>query len=52
MTNNIEKIYELAGIPVSEWYLCHPPFTAEKQLELIKWLATKFILGKIRKVLR
>ena len=61
MTNNIEKLYELAGIEkkshcdytCNSRYFCstncthynekieeYPPFTAEKQLELIKWLAT------------
>lgn len=53
MTDNIQKLYEIAGV-----YLCnmpdidcnkecdkcedYNPFTAEKQLELIKWLANKF----------
>lgn len=52
---NIEKMYELAGIeetpqetisqgkfPIRVNYLSYPPFTAEKQLELIKWLAIKY----------
>ena len=50
--SEIEKLYELAGAKYcdkcrhdSEFdciYMCkikYPPFTAEKQLELIKWLA-------------
>ena len=52
MTDNIQKLYEITGV-----YLCnmpdvdcskecgkcedYNPFTAEKQLELIKWLAQK-----------
>lgn len=52
MTNNIEKLYELAGVekrifsaviqgefPHRIHDRCYPPFTAEKQLNLIKWLA-------------
>ena len=63
MTDNIEKLYELAGFekevmcewtcrstgicsPDCEHYdspkLHYPPFTAEKQLELIKWLGIKY----------
>lgn len=54
MTDNIEKLYEIAGV-----YLCnmpdidcskecdkcedYNPFTAEKQLELIKWVSDIFI---------
>lgn len=53
MTDNIQKLYKVAGIekepiysgsrlynPVITGY-DYPPFTAEKQLELIKWLAHK-----------
>ena len=59
MTDNIQKLYEIAGIKekrgveftidatseelkFNEHYVCYgyPPFTAEKQLELIKWLAS------------
>lgn len=58
MTDNIQKLYEIAGIkekrgveltvdPTSEepkfneHYVCYgyPPFTAEKQLELIKFVS-------------
>ena len=48
----IEKLYELAGIkkqyfqdivrgdyPIAVGYETYPPFTAEKQIELIKWVA-------------
>ena len=35
---NIEKLYELAGIKRSEYYLVYPPFTYTKQLRLIKWI--------------
>ena len=43
--SEIEKLYENAGIK-KDWTAigfgdiedCYPPFTAEKQLELIKWL--------------
>lgn len=46
ITNNIEKLYELAGFekamgvasPVALY-----PFTSEKQLELIKWLSSTFL---------
>lgn len=61
MKDNISRMYELAGIketpqetisqgkfPIRVNYLSYPPFTAEKQLELIKWLATKFILGNFK----
>lgn len=53
MTDNIQKLYEVAGIekepiysgsrlynPVITGY-DYPPFTAEKQLELIKWLGKR-----------
>ena len=58
MTDNIQKLYEVAGV-VKQTVTCssciyfgvkcqnlpcpidYPPFTAEKQLELIKWLAHK-----------
>lgn len=43
--NEVEKMYENTGIK-KDWTAigfgdiedCYPPFTAEKQLELIKWL--------------
>jgi hypothetical protein len=46
MTDNITKLYEIAGveIPKSLASMCWAKevlFTAEKQLELIKWVATK-----------
>ena len=54
MTNNIEKLYELAGMekrifsfviqgefPQRVHDRCYPPFTDTKQLELIKWLASE-----------
>ena len=47
MTDNISRMYELSGIPVSEWYLCYPPFTAEKQLNLIKWLILNPFIDEI-----
>lgn len=41
--NEVEKMYENAGIEKvltrTNAGECYPPFTAEKQLELIKWLA-------------
>lgn len=42
MTNNIEKLYELAyvcGRCYDGETLEYPPFSSEKQLEMIKWLA-------------
>ena len=40
--NNIEKLYELAGIDRFDYELAkYPDFTDTKQLELIKWLAVK-----------
>ena len=37
--SEIEKLYENAGVePVYSYTKCYPEFTAEKQLELIKWL--------------
>ena len=58
MANNIQKLYEIAGV-----YLCnmpdidcskecnkcedYNPFTAEKQLELIKWLVKRCIYFEI-----
>ena len=59
MTDNIQKLYETAGVgklgikrcsgvkqticqhncdECKDYVLIYPPFTAEKQLELIKWL--------------
>ena len=53
--NEIEKLYRLAELEYCQKcrhdseidciYLCenkHPEFTAEKQLELIKWLSSKY----------
>ena len=46
----IEKIHNCKGCEYEEEYICddcppqqliYPPFTAEKQLELIKWIAHK-----------
>ena len=35
----IEKMYKNAGVePIYPYTKCYPEFTAEKQLELIKWL--------------
>ena len=51
--NEIGKLYENAGISKHRCYGCtgactdckpfYPPFTAEKQIELIKWLSKKGI---------
>lgn len=43
MTDNIQKLYEIAGVDFVGFNTYtlkdeYPPFTAEKQLELIKWL--------------
>ena len=39
--SEIEKMYENAGVePIYPYTKCYPDFTAEKQLELIKWLAS------------
>lgn len=47
--NEIEKMYKLARIkPIedkigsNQYQYYYPPFTAEKQLELIKWLSSKY----------
>lgn len=45
MTDNIQKLYKIAGVGSVGFntYMLedeYPPFTAEKQLELIKWLAS------------
>ena len=55
MTDNIQKLYEIAGVECKPNYvynkvpilsgLTYPPFTAEKQLELIKWLAKRKDFG-------
>ena len=38
----VEKMYENAGVePIYPYTKCYPEFTAEKQLELIKWLMNK-----------
>ena len=46
--NEIEKMYRNAGVVLIEetenGACCKNPFTAEKQLELIKWLARKGLL--------
>lgn len=52
--NEIEKLYENAGIePIYPYTKCYPDFTAEKQLELIKWLGIRdefnFYQNKITK---
>jgi hypothetical protein len=69
MTNNIEKLYELAKIEATTigctnedaidcegdcidctWYdedEVYPPFSSEKQLELIKWLALNYSQNSI-----
>jgi len=37
--SEIEKMYNNAGVePIYPYTKCYPEFTAEKQLELIKWL--------------
>lgn len=51
MTDNIRRMYRLAGTKEIRYdqvveghrvkYSAFPPFTAEKQLELIKWLASE-----------
>lgn len=43
MTDNIQKLYEIAGVDSVGFNTYtlkdeYPPFIAEKQLELIKWL--------------
>lgn len=47
--SEIIKLYENAGIEKIVTFTCHnithssyPPFTAEKQIELIKWLIQKY----------
>ena len=44
MTDNIQKLYEIAGVDSVGFNTYtlkdeYPPFTAEKQLELIKWVS-------------
>lgn len=44
MTDNITKLYKIAGVDSVGFNTYtlkdeYPPFTAEKQLELVKWLA-------------
>lgn len=44
--NEIEKLYSLAGVePVYPYTKCYPEFTAEKQIELIKWLCKRGLLN-------
>lgn len=46
--SEIEKMYENAGIKPYKFYgvyyhhIEYPPFTAEKQIDLIKWLIQKY----------
>ena len=53
--NELEKLYENAGVEkftfrgVKNPQVLYPPFTAEKQLELIKWLSTKELKIRINK---
>lgn len=47
MTDNIQKLYEITGVDSVGFNTYtlkdeYPPFTAEKQLELIKWLSQNF----------
>ena len=44
MTDNIQKLYEITGVDFVGFNTYtlkdeYPPFTAEKQLELIKWVS-------------
>ena len=44
MTDNIKKLYEIIGVDSVGFNTYtlkdeYPPFTAEKQLELIKWVS-------------
>ena len=46
MPDNIQKLYKIAGVDIADFDIYtlrdeYPPFTAEKQLELIKWLVRK-----------
>ena len=46
--NEIEKLYENAGVePIYPYTKCYPDFTAEKQLELIKWLSKRRLLNVV-----
>ena len=48
--SEIEKLYENAGVePIYPYTKCYPEFTAEKQLELIKLLATRELKIKTQK---
>ena len=43
--NEVEKMYENAGVePIYPYTKCYPEFTAEKQLELIKWLSGQYTI--------
>lgn len=53
--NEVEKLYSLAGVekdwkslPYGDIKEYYPPFTAEKQLELVKWLMNYPMLDEIR----
>ena len=46
MTDNIQKLYKVAGVYTVGFNTCtledkYPPFTAEKQIEIIKFLIGK-----------
>ena len=56
MTSEVEKMYENAGVevPIARFKIfkddngeiyTQPPFTAEKQIELIKWLSQRRLLS-------
>lgn len=40
--SNIQKLYEIAGVVKLVEQDYHPPFSVEKQLELIKWFVKTF----------
>lgn len=49
--SEVDKLYSLAGVEkhkthhkdYEDWFWVYPPFTAEKQIELIKWLAPRYL---------
>ena len=57
MTDNIRRMYRLAGTKEIRYdqvveghrvkYYAFPPFTPEKQLELIKWFGKNSIMKKV-----